>query len=142
MMAKRRIRHLLVALNLVVPAAGCDSLLDSSQEIASDAQVLVTGTSPIPLMLVFSNDYTRVVDAQTGETRTTLARADTLRLDLPIDRTYPLGASARILVRLINPDSTVTADIHMRVLLDGKQEVYSQRASMRNATLEYVFAYY
>jgi len=142
MITSTRIPRLLAALIVALPAPGCDSLFDSSRDVATDAQVLVTGTSPIPLTLVLSNDYTRILDAQTGEMVTTLIRADTLYLDLPIDRVYPFGEGARILVRLINPDSTVTADVHMRVLLDRKEEVYNQRATMRNATLEYIFAYY
>jgi len=127
---------------LTVAAAGCDGLLDSNQEYAENAQVIVTGTSPVPMILILSNRYTAVPDPTTGQVVVQVERADTFALSLPIDRIYPLGDQFRILVRLQNADSTSTANINMRVLLDGRNEVYNQNATMKDSYLEYRFNYF
>jgi hypothetical protein len=127
---------------LTIAAAGCEGLLDSRQEYAENAQVIVTGTSPVPMLLILSNRYTAVPDQTTGQVVVQIERADTFELGLPIDRIYPLGDQFRILVRLQNADSTSTASVNMRVLLDGKDEVYNQNATMKDSYLEYRFNYF
>lgn len=127
---------------LTVATGGCDGLLDSSQDYAENAQVIVTGTSPVPMLLILSNRYTAVPDQSSGQVVVQIEQADTLELSLPIDRTYPLGDQFRILVRLQNGDTASTASINMRVLLDGKDEVYNQSATMKNSQLEYRFNYF
>jgi hypothetical protein len=127
---------------LTMAAAGCSGLLDSSQNYAENAQIIVTGTSPVPMLLILSNRYTAIADQTTGNITVQIEQADTLELSLPIDRTYPLGDQFRILARLQNADSTSTASINMRVLLDGKDEVYNQNATMKDSYLEYRFSYF
>jgi hypothetical protein len=125
---------------LAVSTAACDSLLDTSQDYAELAHVRITGSSAVPLTLVLSNDFIRNVN-ELGETSIILVTADTQVVDLPVDATLPLGDGLRILARLINPDTAVTATIHMRVFLDD-DEVYNQQATMRDASLEYYFTYF
>lgn len=139
---RARTRRALVALITILTAstAGCDSLLDTSQDYADLAHVRITGSSAVPLTLVLSNDFIRNVNDQ-GQTTITLVSADTQVVTLPVDATKPLGNQLRILARLINPDTAVTATIHMRVFLDD-DEVYNQQATMRDASLEYYFTYF
>ncbi|MGH7503680.1 MAG: hypothetical protein ACREL7_18295 [Longimicrobiales bacterium] len=129
-----------LALILTGSTAACDSLLDTTPDYAEFAHVRVTGSSDVPLKLVLSNNFTALPDDD-GEIVVSLIDADTQVIDLPIDESYPLGEGLRILARLINPDTAVTATIHMRVFLDD-DEVYSQQATMRDASLEYYFAYF
>jgi hypothetical protein len=124
----------------VLLGAGCDSLFDTSQDRAENARVRVTGTSPIALQLILSNQFVNVPDPTTGQFVTQLVAADTFDLQLPIDRSYPLGDAERIFVRLTQPDSMQEAHITMRIHLDDR-EVYQQEATLRNASLEYTFTY-
>jgi hypothetical protein len=129
-----------VAMILVASTTACDSLLDTSQDYADVAYVRVTGTSSVPLKLVLSNNFVRNINDQ-GQTTVSLVTADTQIVTLPIDAWMPLGNNLRILARLINADTAVTATIHMRVFLDD-EEVYNQQATMRDASLEYYFTYF
>ncbi len=140
---KLRAGHRSAAMACVIVAlafAGCDSLLGGSSKNASNAQILVTGDSPVPMMLILSNKFTSIVGTDGNDINLPVV-ADTFLLPVPINKTYPLGSDERVLVRLQNSDSTSIATIRMRVLLDAKDEVYSQRATMKNASLEYAFHY-
>lgn len=94
----------------------------------------------VPLTLLLSTNFERERDATSGELHTILIDADTLHLSLPIDQQYPLNTD-RVLARLRNPSTTVTATVHMRIYL-GDREAYSQAATLRDAELEYVFIYF
>jgi hypothetical protein len=125
-----------------VSTAACDGLLGSDQAaFAADAHVLVTGTSPVPLLLVTSTNFISTLDIDTGLRVTTLILADTVVLETPEhDHHYDIFGADRFLVRLVNPDEDETADIHFTVELDGRT-VYNQRATMRDASLEYTAFY-
>jgi hypothetical protein len=94
----------------------------------------------VPLLLVSSTDWVYVPDPVTGEPIVSTTSADTVSLQLPINRTVALTNSYRIFFQLINRDSAQTAAVRMRVRLDDKM-VYDQAANMRNASLEFSFAY-
>lgn len=145
MRADRRTRQTTawpVLLILTVTAAGCDGLLSTSQDYADNAQIVVTGSSPTPMLLILSNRYTEVPDQVSGQVIVQIEAADTFELSLPIDRSYPLGSQYRILARLQNADTTSTASVNMRVLLGGKDEVFNQNAVMKASSLEYRFNYF
>jgi hypothetical protein len=128
------------ALILITAAAGCGSILDTTEDLADNANIFVTGTSPVPLQLIVSSDYTAIENSE-GRFDVTLIRADTIQVGLPYERREPISERARIFVRLTQPDSTVTADVRLRILLDDR-EVYNVQATLRDASLEYLFAYY
>src|SRR5687767_4356835 len=125
---------------LTLLGASCSSILDTTQDYAKNATVEVTGTSPVALLLVSSTNWVYVNDPVSGEATVATNDADTVSLQLPINRTVAITNSRRILFRLINQDSTQTASIRMRVRLDD-QLVYDQAANMRDASLEFSFAY-
>lgn len=127
---------------LALSGSACDGLLGSDQAaFAAEAHVLLSGTSAVPLLLVTSTNFFTVTDPDTGQLFTTLIASDTLTLPTPTaDQRYDIFGADRFLVRLVNPDAEETADVHLRVQLDGR-EVYNQRATMRDASLEYT-AYY
>jgi len=123
-------------------SAACDSLLDTSQEFATSAQVIVTGTSAVPLDIIMSNDFNASQDPVSGDVSVSLFAADTLSRDVPIDETYPITDRLRFFVRLINPSEDETAVVNMRVLLDGKDEVYNVNVSLKDASIQYIFSYF
>jgi hypothetical protein len=120
----------------------CDNILDTTQDLAENAQILIDGDSPVLLTLVLSNVYTGTTNPSTGYVSTTLLSADTLTVDVPVDQIYPLGGQARLFVRLINPDSNATANVRLRVLLDGTEEVYNVQALLKASFLEFRYAYF
>jgi hypothetical protein len=125
-----------------VASAACDGLLGSGEAaFAADARVLVSGTSPVPLLVITSTNFFSELDVGTGDRVTRLVLSDTLVLETPnLDRHYDIFGADRFLVRIVNPDAENTADILLQVELDGRQ-VYSQRATMRDASLEYTAFY-
>lgn len=122
---------------LIVAAAGCSSLLDTTEELPDNARVFVTGTSPVPLELILSNEFTAIENNE-GKFDVTPVVADTFTITPPFERNHPIKQTGRIFVRLTQADSTVEASIRLRVLLDSK-EVYNTQAMLRNASLEYLF---
>ena len=138
---RRRSRIAWLALPiLTLLTASCSSILDTSEDYADNAIVEVTGTSPVPLLLVSSTNWVYVPDPISGEPTVAMNDADTVSLQLPINRSVAMTISRRIFFALINPDSTQTASVRMRVRLDD-QLVYDQAANMRDASLEFSFAY-
>jgi hypothetical protein len=130
----------LASLVLAAGLVACDGLLDTSRETYSTARIQVTGTSPVPLLLMTSDQFQTVQDPGTGFVTTELLTADTLVItDLPADTTYSLGQFNRFLVRLINPDTSQTADIRLIIRLDDKKEVYNVGAKVTGAFLEYTY---
>jgi hypothetical protein len=139
----RRIRRVVQAASLglvFLPAAACDSFLGTDQAaFAAEARVLLDGTSPVPVLLITSTNFLAQRDFETGQIVTQLLAADTVVLttsDFDVDETYDIFGADRFLVRVANPDDDETASIHLRVMLDDR-EVFNQRATMRDASLEY-----
>jgi hypothetical protein len=130
---------LAAAVGLTLGLAACD-VIGPSREIRETARIQVSGTSPVPLILMTSDQFVNVQDGATGQILTQIIEADSLIIDqLPIDTTYSLGQFNRFLVRLINPDSTQTAEVRMIVRLDDEDEVYNVHARVTGAFLEYSY---
>jgi hypothetical protein len=138
-MNQRARRMRLCALALLLPVAGCSEILDSSREAPDEAEVTVSGTSAVPLRLIVSARFIGIWNPEEGEWDVTLNLADTIQVStLPVTRRQELNETGVFFVRLTNPDLEETATVHMRVRIDGR-EVYSQAATMRDASLEYVY---
>lgn len=143
-MIDRRIRERTVArwrgavlALLIITASACSSIVDSSRRTAEAARVLVTGTSGSPLRLITSTNFI-VAYSDAGDEHIQLLRADTVMLPLPIDRQVPFRSSDRVYVSLFNPSMTETANVEMRILVDG-QEVYRQAAELLDASLGFSY---
>lgn len=125
---------------LVLAAVGCDGLLDTGREVRTSARIQVSGTSPVPLILMTSDQFLGVQDPTTGQIVTQILVADSLIIDrLPVDTTYSLGQYNRFLVRLINPDTAATALVRMIIRLDDEEEVYDVEARVTGAYIEYTY---
>jgi hypothetical protein len=125
---------------LTLLASACSWVLDTTQDYAENATLEVTGTSPVPLQVVSSTNWVYITNPANGEQIVSTTSADTVSLQLPINRVVPLTNSFRIYFKVINGDINQTASILMRVRLDNKL-VYDQAANMRDASLDYSFAY-
>jgi len=125
---------------LPILAAAC-GLLDSKEEVAEQARVVVTGTAPVPLELVTSTKFTRTIE-ETGETTISLAFADTVFLSLPTphDKVYPVRPDRGFLVRLRNP-STDPAVVSMQVFFDGKLSFERQNVTVQDGSLEFSYIF-
>jgi hypothetical protein len=139
-MTNRFSRHagrLILAL-LTIGLAGCNSITDTDTRPVTNARVVVSGTSPVPLVLVTSFDFGATRSAETNELQVFMVHADTTTISLPYDQTHPFGGSDRFHVRLINPDLNETASVRMQLFVDGRA-VFDQQANMRDATLTFTF---
>src|SRR5262245_52027804 len=105
---------------LTLLASACSSVLDTTQDYADNAILEVTGTSPVPLQVVSSTNWVYVTNPDTGEQTVSTTSADTVSLQVPINRTVAITNSFRIYYKVTNPDLNQTASIRMRVLLDNK----------------------
>jgi hypothetical protein len=117
--------------------AGCDAILSSEAGLADRVEVSVTGSAAVPLLLITSTDFLAEYDFVAEEWRVLLVKADTTRLaSLPYNQSRDIKGRDRYLVRLVNPDLSVTVDVGMDVRLDGRL-VFTERAFLRDATLQY-----
>jgi len=118
-------------------AAGCSNLLETQVQIIRNGRVTVTGTSPVPMLLITSTNFT-ATRADNGTLLVNYVTADTAVITLPYDRSYSFGETDRFVVKLANADEDTTADIELRVFADGAEK-YRQRATMKDSSLEFVF---
>jgi hypothetical protein len=121
---------------LAVLGTGCD-VFDPDWERAEQAQVIIDGTTSVPLTLVTSGQFLVVPDPETGALVTELVLSDTVEIELPYQDDFSMGEFERFLVRLINPD-TAAANVRMQVYVDGRLE-YDRSATMSEASLEFIF---
>jgi hypothetical protein len=136
--AARRCRSWFVLLLVSLIAAGCDSLLSAEAGLAERATVRISGEADVPVYVITSVHFLAFRDNQTGVVTATLLGADTVELaELPYSRDFNLKGTDRFLVRLLNPDTTVTADVLLEVIMDGRR-VFAQQATLLDAWLQYI----
>lgn len=123
---------------LVTCALGaCDSLFGADVRFAERARVIVTNEGSTPLLLITSTQFVLTTNLLTGQQNAEISRADTIRINAAsLDQTFEISGRDRFFAGVFNPDSTRTATIHLRVQLDDR-EVYNQRATLRQASLQY-----
>lgn len=111
--------------------AACDGIFDTSRENRETARVQITGTTPVTLLLVTSEQFIEVYDPETGLGETQILEGDTIAVQqLPVDTTFSLGQFNTWLVQLINPSTTETARVRMIVRLDDEEEVYDEEVDL------------
>lgn len=123
----RAFRAATAALAAMAISAACD-LLDDDQEYPGVARVEITGTAPVPLELVVSDDFQRVADVDQGARYTVLVRADTSHVELDFVKDYDIELSRRFFVRLTN-HAVEVANVRLTVAFDGVVG-YTQAATM------------
>jgi hypothetical protein len=130
-----------LGLGTLLVLAGACTILESKEDSADQARVVVTGTTTVPLELVTSTKFTRTIE-ETGEVSISLAFADTAFVDLaaPLDRTHPVSPDRGFLVRLRNY-STDPAVVSMQVYFDGKLSYDRQNVTLQNASLEFSYIF-
>ena len=108
----------------------------------TEAWIRVSGTSPVPLQLVVSTNFSERIDEFTGEVVQVTNRADTTQITtLPFESTVALTDLGSVLVSLTNR-ADEPADVRLRVNLDAGQDPYDQRAIMsEGGQLRYVFVF-
>lgn len=117
----------MAALALAAVSAACN-LLDDDQDLPDIARVDITGSAPVDLELVVSDDFQRINDVDQGARYTLLVRSDTSFVRPDFSKEYDIQATHRFFVRLTNHSSEV-AQIILSVAFDGQID-YTQRASI------------
>ena len=123
----RRGFGVLATLSLAAASTACD-LLDDDQDLPDIARVDITGTAPVDLELVVSDNFQRVSDFEQGARYNVLVHADTSFVRPDFSKEYDIQAARRFFVRLTNHSAEV-ASITLSVAFDGEVD-YSQRANI------------
>lgn len=127
----RRCTMSLAGATLILGLTACSGIFDTSREHRETARVQITGTTPVTLLLVVSDQFIEVYDPETGLGETEILEGDTIPVQqLPVDTTFSLGQFNTWLVQLINPSDTETASVRMIVRLDDEEEVYDQEVEL------------
>lgn len=122
-----------------VVGTGCD-LTSGPGDKPTTAVIRVEGTSPNPLKLITSTDFTEQYNALSMEYTAVLFSADTVEITLPYKATTDMGPQASIYVELLQPEKA-TASVRLRVDLDNG-EGYDRSADLTdNAALIYWFLF-
>ena len=138
--AARPVWGLLAAVALAAAPGACN-ILDDDQELPSVARVEITGSAPVELELVVSDNFQRVADFEQGARYTVLVQADTSFVQPDFTKDYDIEASSRFFVRLTNHSSEI-AQISLSVAFDGVVS-YSQRANIsEGGALEFSEIFY
>ena len=122
---------------LTATLLGCNNIISTDLSIAKEARVIITGTSSVPLRLLFTRDFTQTRD-ENNTIQVSIFSLDSMNVTLPFDRKFPFDGSDRYLFRLANRDLNATATVRMQLLVDGKQ-AYDQSATLRDAYLQLTF---
>ena len=131
---------LLAAVALATTPTACN-ILDDDQELPSVARVEITGSAPVDLELVVSDNFQRVSDFDQGARYTVLVQSDTSFVQPDFTRDYDIEATSRFFVRLTN-HSVEVAQISLSVAFDGELS-YSQRANIsEGGALEFSEIFY
>lgn len=125
-------------LGILTATIGC-GILETTEEIADEARVVVTGDAQTPLLLVTSTKFTRFYNEQ-GDPVIALAFSDTtsIALDVPHDKIYPIRPDRGFYVKLTNPD-TLPAVVNLEVYFDGELSYERKNLSLINASVDYNF---
>ena len=118
---------ILGAAGLMAASVACD-LLDDDQDLPDIARVDITGSAPVDLELVVSDNFQRVSDFDQGARYTVLVNADTSFVRPDFSEEYDIHVAQRFFVRLTNHSAEV-ATITLSVAFDGEVD-YTQRASI------------
>lgn len=129
---------LLILLSFQVMACG---IFENEEDIADNARVVVSGSTPVPLILVTSTKFQRSV-GQGGQPLILPTRADTVELELTSvhDQTYPVKPDKGFLARLINPTEE-TATVSMQVYFDGRLQYDQQNVSLTDSSMEFSYTF-
>ena len=132
---KREPTILLVAV-LLTSAAGCDDLLDDTQELPDFARYELTGTSPVDLEVITSTNFQVINDFELQQTFVTFTLSDTVVTTPPLSGDVDIRSNDRFFIRVTNYSDSV-ADVRLLVSFDGVTE-YDQSALMSaGASLEF-----
>ena len=125
---------------ILSPLAAC-GILETEDEIADEARVVVSGTASNPLLLITSTKFERFYDEE-GEPQNTVVVADTVTLDLPAgyDQIFPVKPDKGFLVRLVNPE-TEPAVISIQVYFDGELSYDQKNVSLSDASVEFSYIF-
>jgi len=125
---------------MLSPLAAC-GILETEDEIADEARVVVSGTASNPLLLITTTKFERFYDEE-GEAQTTVVVADTVTIDpaAGYDHVYPVKPDKGFLVRLVNPE-TETAVVSIQVYFDGELSYDQKNVSLSDASLEFSYIF-
>jgi len=130
---------LLTILTLI--AAGCNSILDTSQDYAENARVVITGTADAPLKMVTSTNWFPAQNTNTGEDLILMTDSAVYDITLPVDTTFKFTSTHRFLVRIINTDTTQGADLRLRVYLDNDLKT-DQTTTVKSIPMQFSWRYF
>jgi len=131
----------LLATALLAAGTAACGVFETEDDVANNARVVISGTTPVPLMLITSTKFERYVN-QNGEPLITLVVSDTVELELAtaFDETFPVKPDKGFLARLINPTQE-TATISMQVYFDGELNYDQQNVSLTDSSIEFSFVF-
>ena len=125
---------------LASQTAACN-VFETTEDIADNARVVISGTAQAPLQLITSTKFERWYDEENNP-HITLIVADTTGIDLASihDQIYPVKPDKGFLVRLVNPE-TEPAVISIQVYFDGELSYDQTNVSLSDASIEFSFIF-
>lgn len=102
---------------------------------AQEARVEISGDNSASLNLITSLDFTIFIQPESNQQSVDLNSSDTTSLTaLPFDRTYDISSNDRFFARVSNADTVNTANVSMKVTVDGRV-LYNSSGDIGGTTL-------
>jgi hypothetical protein len=119
-------------------AAGACGILDSDLN-PDEVQVVIESPSAGDLRLVLSDELLLTGAGEGEGLSVTFLSADTMRVGLPHDRSYPLAPRYQFFVKVLPLDDAAgSRDLSMRVLIDG-DERYNKSGTLGDDDFEFIY---
>ena len=136
----RPVFRLLFLAFLATQTAACN-IFETTDEIADNARVVISGTAEAPLQLIISTKFERWYDEDNG-VHVTLVVADTSYIDLTtdFDQTYAVKPDNGFFVRLVNQE-TETAVVSLQVYFDGELSYDQHDVVLSDASIEFSYIF-
>jgi hypothetical protein len=119
-------------------SAGACGILDSDLN-PDEVQLVIESPSTGDLRLVLSDELLLTGAGEDEGLSVTFLSADTMRVGLPYDRSYPLAPRYQFFVKVLPlDDGAAPRDLSMRVLIDG-DERYNKSGTLGDDDFEFIY---
>ena len=129
--------RLILTLAAVVTAGACGWF---DNPTPTDASIQVDGTAGTPVQLIISKQFVAAQNS-TGSADLQLFQADTINTTMPVDTVISIAVERQFYVQVGPTASDDPISAHIRIAVDNKTKIDSNRTVPGSAPFRYVYVF-